>query len=122
MAESGETGTGVGGRSRDAWREVGEQFEVLGRSLARALQVTWESEARRRPLLTALRQMDADLQNVIARLEREEQAASAVVKIPVQGPPQGLTAPDLPVGTLEVVPPPSDGEPRADLAISEPEE
>lgn len=33
----------------DAWREVGEQLEALGKSLARAMRVTWEStESQRR--------------------------------------------------------------------------
>ncbi|MHB0878812.1 MAG: hypothetical protein ACYC5O_22460 [Anaerolineae bacterium] len=117
MVDTGDPKSGVEA-SRDAWREVGDRFEDLGRSLARALRASWESKPARGPLLTVLRQVDSELQGLIDRLESEEQAAAAVVKIPVSGPSMA----DLPVGTMEVVETPSDGSARAESAISDDEE
>ena len=36
--------------TEEAWREVGEQFQALGQSLAQAFRTAWGSEANRRHL------------------------------------------------------------------------
>lgn len=128
----------------DAWQEVGEQFRLLGQSLAQAIRATWhsdETQARLRSvragveemadeigdavkeaiavpeaeevrqrvrraaestvtagqqaldearphLLTALRQINAELQCLIERMERgrQEEEEQLVGKIEVKGP------------------------------------
>jgi ElaB/YqjD/DUF883 family membrane-anchored ribosome-binding protein len=47
--------------TKDAWREVGRQFEVLGESLAQAFRTTWQDEENRQHL----RDMQAGLQKMV---------------------------------------------------------
>lgn len=48
----------------DAWSEVGEQLEALGKSLARAMRVTWENVESQRRLREVRRGVQAIVDDV----------------------------------------------------------
>lgn len=68
----------VGGeQGRDAWREVGEQFEELGRTLARAVKASWgseEAQRRLRGMQTGLQAMVEDIGEAIREAVPRPQA------------------------------------------------
>ncbi len=50
----------------EAWREVGKQFEVLGRTLAEAFRTSWQSEENRR----RLQEMQTGLETMIKEVNK----------------------------------------------------
>lgn len=73
------TSQGGAGTEHDAWREVGQQIEQLGRSLARAIEASWQSEETQRHLRAAeagLRAMADELgeaiRDAVPKAEAEE--------------------------------------------------
>jgi hypothetical protein len=50
--------------TKDAWREVGRQFQVLGESLAQAFRTAWEDEENRQHL----QDMQAGLEKMISEI------------------------------------------------------
>ncbi len=64
----------------EAWREVGEQFKVLGKTLADAFRVSWQSEENRRrfqELRTGLETMVKEITKAINESMTSPQAQEA---------------------------------------------
>jgi hypothetical protein len=62
------------GSTRDAWRELGEQFEQLGRSLAAAIRNTLEADENRRRL-ESLRSGVEDMASEVSKAIEEASAS-----------------------------------------------
>ena len=59
----------------EAWRDVGKQFEALGKSLAAAARAAWEDETNRRHL----EQMQAGLEQMADDVDKAIKSAAAAV-------------------------------------------
>jgi hypothetical protein len=59
--------------SKEAWREVGRQFQALGESLAKAFRTAWESEENREHL----QDVKSGLEAMADEISRAIQEASA---------------------------------------------
>ena len=64
------------GVTAEAWRDVGKQFEALGKSLAAAARAAWEDENNRRHL----EQMQAGLEQMADDVGKAITAAAAAVE------------------------------------------
>jgi ABC-type transporter Mla subunit MlaD len=60
----------------DAWRDVGKQFEALGKSLAAAARAAWEDETNRRHL----EQMQAGLEQMADDMGKALKSAATAVE------------------------------------------
>jgi len=56
----------------DAWRQVGQQFEALGNSLAAAMRTAWHDESTRR----GLRDMQTGLETMVNQVNQAIQEAA----------------------------------------------
>lgn len=59
--------------TKDSWREVGEQFQALGHSLARAFRAAWEREETREHVQS----MKAGLESMVDQVNRAIEETSA---------------------------------------------
>ena len=59
----------------EAWREVGKQFETLGKSLAAATRAAWQDETNRRHL----QEMQDELEKMADEVGRAIKSAAAAV-------------------------------------------
>jgi hypothetical protein len=64
------------GVTAEAWRDVGKQFEALGKSLAAAARSAWEDETNRRHI----EQMQAGLEQMADDVGKAITAAAAAVE------------------------------------------
>ena len=62
--------------TKDAWREVGWQFQVLGESLAQAFRTAWEDEENRQHL----QDMQAGLEKMISEIGQALTISEKTVK------------------------------------------
>ncbi len=67
MADENKTPNGGGTPGTgEAWREVGEQFKVLGKTLGDAFRASWQSEENRR----RLQEMQAGLETMVKEVNK----------------------------------------------------
>jgi ElaB/YqjD/DUF883 family membrane-anchored ribosome-binding protein len=64
------------GPTAEAWRDVGKQFEALGKNLAAAARAAWEDETNRR----YLEQMQEGLEHMADDVDKAIKSASAAVE------------------------------------------
>ena len=64
------------GPTAEAWRDVGTQFEALGKNLAAAARAAWEDETNRR----SLAQMQAGLEQMADDVDKAIKSAAAAVE------------------------------------------
>jgi hypothetical protein len=60
--------------SGEAWREVGDQFESLGKSLATAFRMSWNNKEARRHVMSGLESMASEINRAVSEVGSAEEA------------------------------------------------
>ncbi len=64
-----EEGKKVEEGSTEAWREVGRQFDALGKSMAEAFRLSWNNREARKYVMSGLESMAAEINRALSHSE-----------------------------------------------------